>query len=137
MRKILLTVLCLLLCGSAQASITVTAGNNYDLLTASAITTTTTSSVTSTFSLGNYDAASFQCAWAAVTGTQPQYKLQVSNDATNWDDVSGVTTITTSTSGSDTWVVDPIPVRKARIAVTTASTTGTLTCTAVGQGGKK
>lgn len=117
-------------------ALTVVSGNQFDVLTASTIQTHTAGNVTDTFYLSFYQSASIQCAWADVGGTTPEYKLQFSNDNSNWDDVSGVTTVTTGSSGSDTWLMEPVSVRYSRVNVSTASTTGTLDCIAVGHGEK-
>lgn len=100
------------------------------LISLSQISTTATNN-TDSISLGPYQSGSIQCVWAAVSGTQPVYKLQFSNNNSNWDDVSGASTTTSGASGSGTWIVDPIISLSARILVSTTSTTGTLNCTAV------
>lgn len=132
MKKILVIAM-LLICNSAYA-LTVNIQENQVTYTAAQILTTSTSNVTESFPLGPFQNSSFQCVWGAVTGTQPQYKLQFSNNNSNWDDVPNATTITTGTSGSETWIVWPVPSTSARVNVTTASTTGTLDCKAVASG---
>lgn len=134
MRKII--VIALLFISSTAFGLTTKINQNHLVYTAPVIVTTTTNSVTDTFPFGPFSTTSFQCAWASVTGTNPVYILQVTNDGTNWDDVSGATTTITSTSGSETWIVSPLPVKSARIKVSTASTTGTLDCIAIPQGAK-
>lgn len=124
----------LFICTPQAFALTTAINEDHVKYTASSISTNTTGSVTDTFPLGPFEDLSVQCIWAGVTGTQPQYKLQVSNDASNWDDIVGALVVTTNASGSDTLIVDSIPVRNARIKVSTASTDGTLDCTAVGQG---
>ena len=100
------------------------------LVTLSQISTNSTNN-TDSISLGPYQSGSIQCVWSSVTGTQPVYKLQFSNDNSNWDDVSGASTTTSGASGSSTWIVDPIISLSARILISTTSTTGNLNCTTV------
>lgn len=99
-------------------------------ITSSQISTAATNS-TNSIDLGAYRIGSVQCKWDSVNGTQPVFKLQVSNNGANWDDVSGASTTTTATSGSSTFLIDPLISRYARVNVSTASTTGTLDCVTI------
>lgn len=128
MKKLILAILLLAL--PVQAANTIQYRDNSDLVTMSQISTTGTNSTTA-LDLGLYQSGSIQCVWAAVTGTQPIYKLQVSNNNSNWDDVSGASTVTVGAAGSGTWMLSPIVSRYARISVATASSTGTLDCKGV------
>lgn len=132
MKKLIITALILL--ALPVNAMTTKLNEKHAIYTAPQILTTSTSNVTESFVLGPFQSASFQCAWASVTGTAPQYKLQLSNDNSNWDDLAGAVTITSGTSGSDMLIIDPIPAKLARVNVSTASTTGTLDCVAVAQG---
>ena len=92
----------------------VSASNTYSyrddsvVITQSQIATSNTNSTT-TFTLGPYQAGSVQCVWASVENSLPAtFLLQVSNNESNWDNVSGFSTSTTATSGSSTWMVDPM-----------------------------
>ena len=133
--KVLMLASLISLISVSGHALTTSIRDGHVVFTASSISTTTTDSVSDTFPLGRYDQTSFQCVWASVTGTQPQFKLQVTNDTTNWDDVAGAATVTTGGSGSSTWLFQGLPSRQARVKISTASTAGTLVCTAIGQGG--
>lgn len=101
-----------------------------DIVTTAQINTNAVGA-TESIPLGPYQAAGVQCVWASVTGTQPIYKLQTTNDDSNWDNVTGASTTTTGGSGSATYLIEPLVARYARIYVSTTSTTGTLNCKAV------
>lgn len=126
MKKLSLLVLALFASITAYGANTIEYRDDSLQVTSSQIATTAANSTTPV-DLGPYQAGAVQCAWAAVTGTQPAYKLQVSNNQSNWDDVSGAATTTTSSSGSATYMVDPFVARQARILITTTGT-GTLDC---------
>ncbi len=129
MKKLLLFVLlfpCL-----AHAANTYEYIDSATVVTSSQIATHTAKNATSTIPLGRDQSASVQCAWASVTGIQPVFALQTSNDNTNWDTVTSQTTTTTGASGSSTFRVDPLIARYGRVYVTTTSTAGTLDCVTV------
>lgn len=133
MKTIISAIVALFMCSTAHA-LTIKAAQNYMIYTVDTIQTTTTANYSDTIPLGTFSDMSVQCDWASVTGTQPQYSLQTSNDGSNWDTLSGALTVTTGASGSETWIIDSIPVKNARVKITTASTTGTLDCTAIAHG---
>lgn len=81
-----------------------------------------------------YPHISFHYVWASVTGSAAAFKLQASNDGTNWDDVSGYTGVTSGASGSGGWQLSGFSPIFYRILVTSASTTGTLTVVVSGNG---
>jgi len=92
---------------------------------------TATQSTSDSMDLGPYSSGSVQCVWAGVTGTQPVFALQTSNNGANWDAMEDASETTVGATGSNTWYIMPIVSRYSRIAVTTASSAGTLTCTSV------
>jgi hypothetical protein len=137
MNKILGIIAALvLLAGTAHASITVQAGNNFEIMTATSIITSTTNSYTDNFGLGPFESASIQCHWESVTGTQPVYGLQLSNDGTYWEDITTSVTTTDTASGSDMWLISPIPAKYGRVKILTNSTAGFLTCVGAMQGSR-
>jgi hypothetical protein len=79
--------------------------------------------------LGPYQSGGVQCVWATATGS-PAYKLQVSNDNTNWNDVSSMTATVSGAAGSSFWTVSPFVANYAKILITTTGT-GTLDCIGV------
>lgn len=84
---------------------------------------------TSVFELGPYQVGSVQCVHAGVNvDRDATFVLQVSNDNSNWDSVSGASTTTVTTGGSSTWIVDPLVSRYGRVYVSTSSSAGTLDC---------
>lgn len=77
---------------------------------------------------------SIQMVFDGITGPQPVVKLQSSNTGDDWDDVLGATHTTTDDHESKTWWIMPCVSRYLRVYVSVASTTGTCTITAVGNG---
>lgn len=76
----------------------------------------------------SYDILSIQCVHASHDDTST-WKIQVSNDGTNYDDYTNATATTTSTSGSTSIDIDPFPYHYVRITVseTDANSSATLT----------
>lgn len=130
MKKLSFLLVALLVSWSVYAANTIEYRDKSVVVTSSQIATTALNNTTA-IDLGAYDAGSVQCVWAAVAGTQPVFNLQVSNDGTNYDNVSGATTTTTGAAGSSTFLVQPFVSRYARIYVATSSTAGTLDCKSV------
>lgn len=81
-----------------------------------------------------YENLNFQYVWSSVVGAASSFKLQVSNDNSNWDDVSGVTGATSGASGSASWQLTGYSGAFFRVLVTSASTSGNLVVTASGNG---
>jgi len=77
---------------------------------------------------------SFQYVWSSVVGAAAAFKLQASNDNSNFDDISGVTGATSGASGSGSWQIDGYSAMFYRVLVTSASTSGNLVVTASGNG---
>ena len=128
MKKLILAI-GLLLSLPAQALTTVYRDGS-DVVTVAQVNTDTVAG-TEAIPLGPYQAGSVQCIWASVTGVQPVFALQLSNNNSNWDTLSSATTTTTGAAGSSTWIVDPFVSRYARIYISTTSTTGNLNCISV------
>lgn len=99
-----------------------------------AITESSSVRASDTFPLGPYENVSIQCRWSGVGGSGATYRLENSNDETNWDAVSGTSTVTTGDGGSSTMILDPFPVRFGRIRVTSSAGSGNLDCIAIAQG---
>ena len=99
------------------------------VVTAPQIQTTSTNNTTDSVGIAPYSQFSVQLVWASITGAQPAFKVQTSNNGTNWDDTSGATHTTSGASGSHTIYVSGATGRLARVAVSTASTTGTMDAT--------
>lgn len=98
-------------------------------VTTPSINSTSTSNVTESVGFAPFMQGSVQWVFGSITGTQPAYKLQSSNDGTNWDDVSGAAYTTLAASGSHTVHFSGIAGTLLRTAISTASTTGTLVTT--------
>lgn len=134
MKQLFLLVLCLWSFSAFSAN-TIAYKDKSVQVTSSQITTLgqdkATGYNTTPFDLGSYDSGSVQCAWASVSGGTPVYVLQVSNDGTNWDSVSGASTTTSGTSGSGTFLIEPFTSKQARIYVSTTSSAGTLDCISI------
>ena len=73
-----------------------------------------------------YPVLSLQCVWSGVTGIQPAFKLQASNDGTNFDDIPYYTHTTVGAADSHTFQLDNYSALYYRVQITTASTTGAL-----------
>lgn len=85
--------------------------------------------------LMKYNFAAFQLVWASLTGSvDATFKVQVSNDNTNWADRGSATTLS-GASGNAVIVVGDLAERYARVVFTKNSVSGgTLTgyCSAKG-----
>ncbi len=125
MKKLLLLLLFPSVCFAAN---TFEYRDNSIEVTSSQINTHTAPNGTTAIEIGQDQAAAVQCVWASVTGIQPVFKLQTSNDNSNWDDVSGASTTTTGASGSSTFRSDHLVAKYGRVYVSTTSTAGTLDC---------
>lgn len=68
-----------------------------------------------------------QIAWTGTTdGT---VKLQVSNDNSQWDDLTGINTSTGGSAGTDAWNISTIGFAFMKLVYTRSSGTGTLSGT--------
>lgn len=131
--KKLIAVVLLLFCTPAFA-LTIKYSDDRAIYTMQQIQTTLIGNVTNTITAGAVTHISIQCVHASVA--QPQqitYKLQVSNDESNWDDLAGATSTTTGASGSSTLIIDPFVMEYARINISNSSLVGTLDCKATGR----
>ena len=81
-----------------------------------------------------YQNISFQYVWASVVGAASDFKLQASNDNSNFDDVTGYTASTSGASGSGSFQITGYSALFYRVLVTSASTSGSLVVTASGNG---
>lgn len=79
-----------------------------------------------------YPNINFQYVWSSMTGAA-SFKLQASNDNSNWDD-TGHSGTTSGASGSDSWQLDGFSAAFYRVLVTSTATAGTLVVTASGNG---
>lgn len=77
---------------------------------------------------------SFQYVWSSVVGAASSFKLQSSNDNSNFDDMTGYTGTTSGGSGSGSWQITGYSFLFYRVLVTSASTSGNLIVTASGNG---
>lgn len=100
------------------------------------ITESTNPRVSESIPAGSFSSISVQCRHSSVGGSSATYRVESSNNNTNWDVVSGSSVTTTGDAGSNTVVLDPFPMRFARVRVTTSATAGDLDCIALGRGHK-
>lgn len=79
--------------------------------------------------LGPYQSVGIQCVWSGASGS-PAYKLQVSNNASNWDDIASATQTVSGAAGSSFWMASPLIANYAKVLITTTGV-GNLDCIGV------
>lgn len=126
MKKLLL-VFCLFFAAPLYAITTSIRGGS-DVVTLAQVSMTALNSSES-FPLGPYLDGGIQCVWASASGS-PAYKLQASNNGTNWNDIPDTATTVSGAAGSSFWLISPIIANYAKI-IMTATNSGTLDCIGV------
>jgi len=120
------TMVGLLVAVIAYSQSLVNKGNSYQLWALDAIDATGLNS-SSAVDGSSYQQVGVQVVHADISTTSAIYELQVSNDGSNWDSVSGSSTTVTTGSGSNSIDIDPFQYAYIRVTTTTASKAGTLT----------
>lgn len=104
------------------------AGRNHCVYATAQIDATGTNSSDS-IPVGDYTVGTIQVVWASITGTG-SFKLQASNDGTNWNDISGATGSTSGAAGSTSFHQSSLPGLFIKLIITSAASAGTLDITA-------
>ena len=106
-------------------ALTMTAhGVNHTLYTAASVAATGTNSSDTAPSAG-FLQCTVQAVWASITGTAV-FKLQSSNNGSNWDDIPGATGSTSGTAGSLSIHLSTLPGTAIRLTITSAAGAGTI-----------
>ena len=112
-------------------------GNRFERYSHSAVAANATNN-SDAISIAAFSAVSIQVVHASHSDTST-WALQSSNDATNWDTISGSSTTTSGASGSATLVISPVVFRQIRLTITEtdAGASSTLTPYIVATKGNK
>jgi len=76
-----------------------------------------TTASSDSFPIDRYAAGNVQVIWADHTNTST-FELQVTSDGTNWDTISGSSTVTSGVSGSATLDLTSLPGSLLRVTIT-------------------
>ncbi len=107
---------------------------SHALYSSDALDATSTSSKV-TFPINSAVMVTVQVVAASLTGTVA-FKLQSSNDGTNFDDITGATSSIATTAGSTSIHLSSPPGLYCRLQVTAAGGAGTITPTCCLKGGQ-